>query len=76
VTEHPRNETKQFVERRAPVASTFWDPSHDCSDWGLLSRLAEEMYGELAFARAAHSLPGAAEPCFLQRDAPLFLRVL
>lgn len=32
-----------------------WDPSCDSADVGLLARLAEEMYGELAFARAASS---------------------
>jgi hypothetical protein len=34
-----------------------WDPSLGFADSGLLGRLAEEMYGELAFARAASSHP-------------------
>lgn len=41
----------------APEPASRRDPFLGFADAGLLARLAEEMYGELAFARAASSHP-------------------
>lgn len=38
-----------------------WDPSLGFADSGLLGRLAEEMYGEFAFARAASAHPRSTQ---------------
>ena len=40
-----------------PEPALGWDPSTGSADVGLLGRLGEEMYGELAFARAVSSHP-------------------
>jgi hypothetical protein len=59
--EHHGSESERFTgwggALGALEAPSNSDPSLGFADPGLLARLAEEMYGELAFARAANSHP-------------------
>ena len=68
MADHYKCEKAQFPGRHA-LECLRGDSSFGVADSGLLSRLAEEMYGELAFARAATSHPRAGGTP--QRSGPL-----